>query len=98
LMFSAIRAACLALAAITLSGCLTSETGDADRMLPPRQLNRLVAFVAGPAAVASNLQTNISGAGADLSPIMRWRCSHRHAITRTRISGRRLRRGALTAC
>jgi len=60
-MFSAIRAACLALAAITLSGCLTAETGDADRMLPPRQLNRLVAYVAGPASVASNLQMNISG-------------------------------------
>jgi hypothetical protein len=58
-MFSAIRAACLGLVAITLSGCLTSETGDADRMLPPRQLNRLVAFVAGPAVVASNLQTSI---------------------------------------
>src|SRR5579864_4535460 len=61
LMFSAIRAACLGLAAIALSGCLTSETGDADRMVPPRQLNRLVAYVAGPAAVASNLQMNISG-------------------------------------
>jgi hypothetical protein len=60
-MFSAIRTASLALAAITLSGCLTSETGDAERMLPPRQVNRLVAFVAGPAVVASNLQTNISG-------------------------------------
>jgi hypothetical protein len=60
-MFSAIRAACLGLAAITLSGCLTSETGVADRMLPPRQLNRLVAYVSGPAAVASNLQMNISG-------------------------------------
>jgi hypothetical protein len=60
-MFSAIRAACLGFAAITLSGCLTAETGDADRMLPPRQLNRLVAYVAGPASVASNLQMNISG-------------------------------------
>jgi hypothetical protein len=58
-MFSAIRAACLGLAAITLSGCLTSETGDADRMLPARQLNRLLAYVAGPAVVASNLQTSI---------------------------------------
>ena len=60
-MFSAIRAACFALAAIPLSGCLTSETGDADRVVPPRQLNRLVAYVAAPAAVASNLQMNISG-------------------------------------
>ena len=61
LMFSPIRAACLALAATTLSGCLTSESGVADRMLPPRQLNRIVAYVAGPAAVAANLQTTISG-------------------------------------
>jgi hypothetical protein len=59
-MFTPIRAACLGFAAITLSGCLTSEIGDADRMVPPRQLNRLLAYVAGPGAVASNLQMNIS--------------------------------------
>jgi hypothetical protein len=60
-MLSGIRAACVALSAMTLSGCLTTETSDADRMLPPRQLNRLVSYVAGPATVAANLQTNISG-------------------------------------
>jgi hypothetical protein len=59
-MFSAIHAAYLGLAAIALSGCLTDEIGDADRALPSRQVSRIVAYVAAPAALASSLQTSIS--------------------------------------
>jgi hypothetical protein len=60
-MFSVIRAACLALlAAITLAGCLTSETADLAHAVPPRQVNRIVSYVSGPAPLASNVQVSIS--------------------------------------
>jgi hypothetical protein len=58
LMFSAIRAACLALATIALSACAATATRDGE--LVSRPVSRLVAYVAGPGRLASNIQSSIN--------------------------------------
>jgi hypothetical protein len=60
LMFSAIRAACLALAAIALSACVTTATTGVDSELASRPVSRLVAYVAGPGRLASSIQSSIN--------------------------------------
>lgn len=50
----------LALAAIALSACVTTDMqGYADRQLPQHPVQRIMALVAAPAALASNLQASI---------------------------------------
>jgi hypothetical protein len=60
LMFSAIRAACLALAAIALSACVTTATTGVDGELASRPVSRLVAYVAGPGSLVSSIQSSIN--------------------------------------
>src|ERR1700730_12546314 len=60
LMFSAIRAACLALAAIALSACVTTATTGVDGEVASRPGGRLVASVAGPGGLASSIQSGIN--------------------------------------
>jgi hypothetical protein len=59
-MFSAIRAAWLALAAITLSACVTTAMRGTDRELASRPVSQLVAYVAGPGPLASSIQSSIN--------------------------------------
>jgi hypothetical protein len=50
----------LALAAMTLSACITTDMqGYADRQLPQHPVQRIVALVAAPVALASSLQSSI---------------------------------------
>src|SRR5262249_50990937 len=55
-----LRAAMAAVAAVTLSGCVTtSMQGYADRELPARPVSRIVAYVAGPGPLVSSIQSSI---------------------------------------
>jgi hypothetical protein len=52
--------AALALTAMALSGCVTTDTqGYADRQLPQHPVQRMVALVAAPGPLAANLQSSI---------------------------------------
>lgn len=60
-MFSIGRILCLIAVAINLSGCITtSMQGYADRELPSKPVSRIVAYVAGPPALVSSIQSSIS--------------------------------------
>ncbi|WP_316203596.1 hypothetical protein [Bradyrhizobium sp. SZCCHNS3051] len=49
------------LAAIALSGCITtSMQGYADRQLPAKPIGRMVAYVSGPGPLVTSIQTNIA--------------------------------------
>ncbi len=51
----------LALAALSLTGCITTDMqGYADRQLPQHPIQRMVAMVAAPPALASSLQSSIT--------------------------------------
>lgn len=51
----------LALAAMTLSACITTDMqGYADRQLPQHPIQRMVALVAAPPALASSLQSSVT--------------------------------------
>lgn len=55
------RAVCVAVAGISLSGCITtSMQGYADRQLPAKPVSRLVAYVSGPGPLVSSIQGNIA--------------------------------------
>src|SRR5262249_58168153 len=55
-----LRAAMAAVAAVTLSACVTtSMQGYADRELPARPVSRIVAYVAGPSPLVSSIQSSI---------------------------------------
>lgn len=59
-MFTALRAGCAALAALALSGCLTtSMQGYADREIPAQPLQRLVVYVAAQGPLATSLQASV---------------------------------------
>jgi hypothetical protein len=48
-------------AAISLSGCITtSMQGYADRQLPEKPVSKIVAYVAGPGPIVSNMQASIA--------------------------------------
>ncbi|WP_156937076.1 hypothetical protein [Bradyrhizobium sp. WSM2254] len=58
------RLAFTAVAAMTLTGCITtSMQGYADRDLPSKPITRIVAYVAGPPGLASSIQATISEEG-----------------------------------
>jgi hypothetical protein len=60
-VFSIIRIFFVAVAAASLSACLTtSMQGYADRELPAKPVSRLVAYVAGPGPLVASIQTSIS--------------------------------------
>jgi hypothetical protein len=61
LMFSATRFVCVAAAAISLSGCITtSMQGYADRQLPAKPVSRIIAYVAGPGPLVASIQGSVS--------------------------------------
>ena len=54
------RAAVAVLVAVTLSACVTtSMQGYADRELPAKPVSRIVAYVTGPGALVTSIQSNI---------------------------------------
>jgi hypothetical protein len=60
-MFSVTRFVCIAAAAISLSGCITTAMqGYADRELPAKPVSRIIAYVAGPTALVTSIQANVS--------------------------------------
>lgn len=60
-MFSATRFVCVAAAAISLSGCITtSMQGYADRQLPAKPVSRIIAYVAGPGPLVASIQGSVS--------------------------------------
>src|ERR1700761_2223880 len=54
----------LAVAALLLSGCITTDMqGYADRQLPQQPIQRIAALVAAPPGLASSLQSSIAQEG-----------------------------------
>jgi hypothetical protein len=61
LMFSVTRFVCIAAAAVNLPGCITTAMqGYADRELPAKPVSRIIAYVAGPTALVTSIQANVS--------------------------------------
>ena len=60
-MLVAMRALCLVLAAVVLSGCGSALLqSEASPQLPPRPVRAIGAYVAGPDSMAASFQANIA--------------------------------------